>query len=537
LALSALLVVLANTDLQDAIANGDTRTIALHHTHTDEDISITFKRNGRYDDDALRKLNHFLRDWRVDESTRMDPRLFDLIWEVHREVGGTQPIHVISAYRSVRTNSMLRRRSRGVAQYSQHTVGHAMDFFIPGVALADIRAAGLRLQRGGVGFYPTSGSPFVHLDTGGIRHWPRMTRDQLARVFPDGKTVHIPSDGQPLSGYALALAEVERRGSSPSAVSLAAARNAGVVSGDYEPVPVRAKSGNVLARLFGFQKEEDDDADEPVSVKPRAAPAVIAQARPESVAVPLPQTRPARSGEFRVASAQPAATDVINARGYWRGEGSLPAPQLDVQGLRSLIAESESLQPPHVISAQSSGQRLAWVTGPQGQPVSAGAPMPRPRRLASASATIGETTASVRLPRETGNDRVPANLVLAYAANPGTEMGESVASASRAGRISTGLAKNNKLPSPLTPSRAGQRADNPWLRGLVLAPDVARSLNVAVMGAPDYRQLRPLIYKPRTAVAMVFSRDPHLGMTSDRFSGGAIAFIPTVTFIRTASLY
>jgi len=66
---------------------------------------------------------------------------------------------------------MLRRRSSGVARFSQHMLGHAMDFYIPDVALEQIRAAGLRLQRGGVGFYPTSGSPFVHLDTGSIRHW------------------------------------------------------------------------------------------------------------------------------------------------------------------------------------------------------------------------------------------------------------------------------------------------------------------------------------------------------------------------------
>ena len=66
--------------------------------------------------------------------------------------------------------------------------------------------AGQRLQRGGVGFYPTSGSPFVHLDTGNVRHWPRMTHEQLARVFPDGKTVHVPSDGRPLARYAQAVA-------------------------------------------------------------------------------------------------------------------------------------------------------------------------------------------------------------------------------------------------------------------------------------------------------------------------------------------
>ena len=71
-------------------------------------------------------------------------------------------------------------------------LGHAIDFYIPDVPLEQIRAAGLRLQRGGVGFYPTSGSPFVHLDTGSVRHWPRMTHDQLAAVFPDGRTVHLP---------------------------------------------------------------------------------------------------------------------------------------------------------------------------------------------------------------------------------------------------------------------------------------------------------------------------------------------------------
>ena len=91
------------------------------------------------------------------------------------------------------------------------TVGKAIDFFIPGVPLEKVRASALRVQGGGVGYYPTSGSPFVHLDVGSIRHWPRMTHDQLAKVFPDGRTVHVPSDGRPLSGYALALADVRQR--------------------------------------------------------------------------------------------------------------------------------------------------------------------------------------------------------------------------------------------------------------------------------------------------------------------------------------
>ncbi len=94
-------------------------------------------------------------------------------------------------------------------------LGHAMDFYIPGIPLEQLRVIGLRLQRGGVGFYPESGSPFVHMDTGGIRMWPRMTREELARVFPDGRTVHIPTDGKPLPGYALALADIRKRGERP----------------------------------------------------------------------------------------------------------------------------------------------------------------------------------------------------------------------------------------------------------------------------------------------------------------------------------
>ena len=87
-----------------------------------------------------------------------------------------------------------------------------MDFYLPDVSMAKVREIALRLQRGGVGYYPTSYNPFVHLDAGSVRHWPRMTRDQLARVFPDGKTVHIPTDGKPMERYDEALAEIEANG-------------------------------------------------------------------------------------------------------------------------------------------------------------------------------------------------------------------------------------------------------------------------------------------------------------------------------------
>jgi uncharacterized protein YcbK (DUF882 family) len=144
LGLAGLFMLGANDALQNASAEGDTRTLSFHHVHTGEDITITFKRNGRYDDAALKKLDWFMRDWRKEKSTHMDPHLFDLLWEAYREVGATQPIDVVCGYRSPATNSMLRARSSGVAQFSQHINGQAMDFFIPGVPLEKIREVGLR---------------------------------------------------------------------------------------------------------------------------------------------------------------------------------------------------------------------------------------------------------------------------------------------------------------------------------------------------------------------------------------------------------
>ena len=259
--LASLLLLGGAGSVQDATARNETRTLSFHHTHSGEDLTVTFKRDGRYDEDALKQLNHFLRDWRSQEKTEMDRRLFDILWEVYRDVDGKQPINIISSYRSPATNAMLRRRSSGVARHSQHMLGHAIDFYIPGVALADVRAAGLRLQRGGVGFYPTSGSPFVHLDTGSVRHWPRMTHDQLAKVFPDGRTVHQSTSG-PMKGYELARAELDRRGNGDDAGS--------------------SKKPSFLATLFkgkSAASEEDDEGAAP------APPRTRSRSRPPS---PLP---------------------------------------------------------------------------------------------------------------------------------------------------------------------------------------------------------------------------------------------------------
>src|SRR6201999_4518265 len=107
-----------------------------------EDLTITYKRNGRYDAEAMKKIDWIMRDWRKNESTQMDPQALDILWTVQQENGG-KTIWIVCGYRSPGTNAMLRRRSSGVAEFSQHTLGKAIDFYIPGVAPEAAAGGGL----------------------------------------------------------------------------------------------------------------------------------------------------------------------------------------------------------------------------------------------------------------------------------------------------------------------------------------------------------------------------------------------------------
>ena len=208
-----------------SIAFAEVRSLKLFFTHTGERETIIYKRDGRYDAKGLARVNRLLRDWRRNEPARMDPRLLDLVWEVYQRAGARDYINIVSAYRSPATNNMLRGRSRGsgVAKNSQHTLGKAMDFYIPGVKLSRLREIAMQLQIGGVGYYPTSGSPFVHLDVGNVRAWPRMSRQELARIFPNGRTLHLPADGRALPAYDLAMADYRQRIKAGSAIVASAA--------------------------------------------------------------------------------------------------------------------------------------------------------------------------------------------------------------------------------------------------------------------------------------------------------------------------
>jgi uncharacterized protein YcbK (DUF882 family) len=505
--LAALLLMMGAGTVHDATAENETRTLSFHHTHSGEDLTVTFKRDGRYDEDALKQLNHFLRDWRTQDQIVMDRHLFDIIWEVYRDVDAKQPIQIVSAYRSPATNAMLRRRSAnsGVARFSQHMLGHAMDFYIPGVPLEQIRFAGLRLQRGGVGFYPTSGSPFVHLDTGSIRHWPRMTHDQLVKVFPDGRTVHIPSDGVPLKGYELAKAEIEKRG-------------------DGDAAAIIGKPG-LLASLFGRKSNNDEDDEAGAAAADEPAPAAAIAAKPAEP-VPMPRSKPPLAAALQLASADtqivqpptakpqaapdpveaqpPAPADIINARGFWGDDPSTPKQATPAQVVAAISARQafESADPEPTASIPAAYRAMAFA--PQGA-----APVDR-ANIVAASAPIPHASR----PSIASRNAAPATEINTIAIK-GTDQGELVSNVSR---LSAG------------------KSDGLWMRVMMLAPSVS-TMSVTILGDADMTQMRAFFVKPTASITMGFSDDPTMGLGCDHFSGSATTKLGLTSFtLRTALL-
>ncbi|MBB2918787.1 YcbK family protein [Cupriavidus alkaliphilus] len=162
---------LASLPANQALAGlPDARTLAFDHTHTGERVSLVYAVGDRFVPEALTTLNGFLRDHYSGKVGAIDPQLFDLLFQVRRELGTDKPFQVISGYRSPATNSRLRNsRSGGVAKHSLHMDGKAIDIRLAGVSLADVRDAAKSLQGGGVGYYESD--QFVHIDTGRVRYW------------------------------------------------------------------------------------------------------------------------------------------------------------------------------------------------------------------------------------------------------------------------------------------------------------------------------------------------------------------------------
>ena len=377
------------------VAAAEDRSLKLFFTHTGERATITFKRDGRFDSKGLSQINRLLRDWRRNEPANLDPRLLDLVWEVYDRSGAKDYIHVVSAYRSPRTNNMLRTRSArtGVAKNSQHMLGKAMDFYIPGVKLTTLRALAMQMQVGGVGYYPSSGSPFVHLDVGRVRAWPRMTRQELVRLFPDGNTLHLPTDGRPLPGYEQAVADHRRR-VGPSSIQIAA------TAGDEEDSGATAESGLLTAMVPTRSTRAQRALDIQTRPQPAQASPAAGYLDLAAMAVPVPALRPQPSvpaDEIQTASI--AAAPIASA---WRDElrdSSRPVLKQAVTSIAHLPIDP--LEEDVEEEADGSESLTAWALSPLGSTTGMSPPLFGIRALSAAALSSAPPAGGAIAPQAT----------------------------------------------------------------------------------------------------------------------------------------
>lgn len=146
------------------------KRLSFFNIHTGESVRDLLFWDGReYVLENIARLDQLLRDHRTNEIHNIDPELFDILFALTRRLDSSRPFHIISGYRSPKTNAMLRQGSSGVASRSLHMKGMAIDIRMPGRDLSSLRKAAVALKGGGVGFYPDS--DFVHIDTGRVRYW------------------------------------------------------------------------------------------------------------------------------------------------------------------------------------------------------------------------------------------------------------------------------------------------------------------------------------------------------------------------------
>ena len=144
------------------------KKLSFYNTHTGEFLkNCLFWADGELNTQAMAELKYHFRDHRTNQEHDLDPDLIHLIHAIQNKTDSTQAIHLISGYRSPKTNDKLRSASCGVAKNSQHLCGKAADIMIPERTMKQVQQAAKSLRAGGVGRY----SQFVHVDTGHVRYW------------------------------------------------------------------------------------------------------------------------------------------------------------------------------------------------------------------------------------------------------------------------------------------------------------------------------------------------------------------------------
>ena len=409
---------------------------------------------------------------------------------------------------------MLRSKSSGVAKNSLHMQGKAIDFYIPGVELSKLRAIGLRMQAGGVGFYPTSGSPFVHMDTGSVRHWPRMSRKQLIAVFPQGNTIHVPSDGKPLPGYQQALAEYKARKAS------------GAIAVASTAAPPTTSEPMVLAAA------DEDEAN--AAAPPRRAVAVASYA---TTPPPMPRLAPRRStlpdpiavasvAKPAVAAPAPVLTPAVPTARPVIAAAAEPtigvlAPDFDFGPPQDWVAPSVPAALAAAMAERDQGRRgsslpiaptAVVATIDMSRPLSAAAITTAVLRTANDPAAAAPAVMAYAAPEEPAIQR-PAPRVVT-----GSGIRLPVLSPRRAAEPTVAAARViDPTPAAATPLLTMTALDTQGLR-LWIGSTSTRQKLYALLTMPDFARSPELMAKPAMLSNVGFGTVAYEGLRTDRFS-------------------
>ncbi len=363
-----------------AMSGGETRTLSIYHVHTKQSLTVTYKKDGKYIPSAMKKLNYILRDWRRNETITISPKTIDLMWELHADLGSRRPVHIVSGYRSPKTNAFLKKIGRNVARKSQHMVGKAIDIYFPDVPTEKMRNSALVRKVGGVGYYRSGGGPtgFLHIDSGNVRHWgPGISSSQMARIMRDyRKTV-----GARLNKKGMVAVEetaVADAGASglPSQQDGASSKN----NKSKKKIPLESAYSEDDEELAGMS---EDASQAPKKPKLKTEPELVAEVPADVVKgypVPKPRSKPievlmmaAVNMKIEPASAPPpnwsdgqkASPIAGESIGVVEAAETMTEPTINDSGKGSLTAEIMSGQTSSVpviksITASAAGDDLFW---------------------------------------------------------------------------------------------------------------------------------------------------------------------------------
>lgn len=505
--LSLLAATCLSSDRITAAAPKGERAISFYHIHTKETLTVTFKKDGQFIPEALKKIDWIMRDWRKNQAIKIDPETIDLAWEMHQELGSREPIHIICGFRSSGTNNMLRRTRGGQASQSQHMTGKAIDITFPDVPIKRMRYSALIRERGGVGYYPTSGIPFVHIDTARVRSWPRLPRYELALVFPEGRSRHMPASGGPITPADVRAAQSQHRELATQVAAFHDIRRGIAPSTLIASAKPAAPAGNAAVAEM-IRAPRFAVASLPGGTTPAALPSITAG----------PPARKIELKAERFAVAAEVSPPVLKRPAAPRQETNR-----QVASLSPTAAAPKLAQPPKLIERPSRFTPSATDRGKLNSLFQQAAAMPEPRlikppqladrpqkQLAAVAETL--TKAEQPLPRYAGLQF--ASLMPESGAASITDMSPD--------SIGNGWVQAPEFdedhpdelayrPFPLAPLLTeSASANDPQLIGTLQHPDVAATLDAL----DDVGAIAPMKFRPGRQVAQV--------MWAQQFQGNAV---------------